>query len=332
MIAVVEDKYKGVKTLEPEKSPDRVLKRATDRLSEEQVAIIDQMLREPVQFVDNPMFHDRSAAKELEEDILAGTPEMPHAQAKLIPIELFDEMDKAVTSFQSLTQQEESRLFLKINYCRFKIFKILKNQKGKALTLTASRELLEWKGHELHIRSLLTQANIPLVLAMAKRTRPTGVDFSELISEGNMALLRSIDKFDCARGFKFSTYACRAILKSFSRASLKMSRYRGRFPVEFDPDLERGDVMETCREDTEGHCVDRIRDVLSEQSEALSDIERQVLRARFAIREDEDESGGPMTLEEVGRIIGVTKERVRQIQNKALAKLRVELEETVLAS
>ncbi|MEZ6241833.1 MAG: sigma factor [Phycisphaerales bacterium] len=79
---------------------------------------------------------------------------------------------------------------------------------------------------------------------MAKRTRMSEVDFADLVSEGNMALLRAVDKFDAGRGFKFSTYACRAILKAFSRQGMKLSKYRQRFPTDFDPKLEESDYLE----------------------------------------------------------------------------------------
>ena len=83
---------------------------------------------------------------------------------------------------------------------------------------------------------------------MAKRVRLKDVDFGDQISEGNMALLRAVDKFDASRGFKFSTYACRAILKSFSRQGMKSTRYRQRFPTGFDPSLESSNYPEERRQ------------------------------------------------------------------------------------
>ena len=70
---------------------------------------------------------------------------------------------------------------------------------------------------------------MPLVLAMVRRIRMPMVEFVDLISEGNKALLRSVEKFDVSRGFKFSTYACRAILKGFSRLATKTGSYRQHF-------------------------------------------------------------------------------------------------------
>ena len=182
-------------------------------------------------------------------------------------------------------------------------------------------------------RSDIVRINIALVLAMARRTKLTGVDYSELVSEGNMALLRSVDKFDCSRGFKFSTYACRAILKSFSRVATRTARYRGHFPTEFDPTLEKSHHVENRRVGVEADCVDELKVILGQNLARLNDVEERVIRARFAIDDEVDEVdvAKGKTLEQVGEMIGVTKERIRQIQNKALEKLRRALERGVLA-
>ena len=156
-------------------------------------------------------------------------------------------------------------------------------------------------------------------LAMAKRTRLVSIDFNDLVSEGNLALLRSIEKYDCARGFKFSTYACRAILKSFSRVAMRMSRYRGRFPTELDPSMEKSTFVETKRGLVEQDCVDELKEILIKNLAKLSDVESTVIKERFAIGQAVDNgSRKAKTLEQVGTIIGVTKERVRQIQTQGV--------------
>ena len=70
------------------------------------------------------------------------------------------------------------------------------------------------------------------------KTRAEDMEFADMLGEGNMALLRAVDKFDVSRGFKFSTYACRAILKAFGRGR-KQTKYRQHNPVHFDPEMER---------------------------------------------------------------------------------------------
>ncbi|MFW5653975.1 MAG: sigma factor-like helix-turn-helix DNA-binding protein, partial [Planctomycetota bacterium] len=118
-----------------------------------------------------------------------------------------------------------------------------------------------------------------------------------------------------------------AILKAFSRQGMKLSKYRQRFPADFDPKLERSDYMERKREVHEHECAEEVRSIVIGNRAGLTDIEQTVIHHRFGL---DAENHTPLTLEQVGQIIGVTKERVRQIQNKALEKIRVELEENFL--
>src|SRR5262249_28026046 len=112
---------------------------------------------------------------------------------------------KAPTESITLSAAEEQRLFLQLNYARFRVAEIFTRVGARRLTAGDTAELLMWRARAESARVELVQANMPLVLAMAKRARLGNIDYAELISEGNMALLRSVDKFDCSRGYKFST-------------------------------------------------------------------------------------------------------------------------------
>ena len=227
----------------------------------------------------------------------------------------------------TLSTEEEQLLFLRFNYARREVKKILDAAAHVRLSAAQTRNLLAWGHRALVSRSEIIRFNLALVLAMAKRTRLNGMDYNELISEGNIALLRSAEKFDCSRGYKFSTYACRAILKSFSRVAMRASRHRGRFPVEFDPAMEKSDFLDRKRIDVESDCVDELKRILVSNTADLNEVERKVIAERFALNKvPAVEPTKPKTLEEVGTLIGVTKERVRQIQNRALRKIRSALE------
>jgi RNA polymerase sigma factor (sigma-70 family) len=231
-----------------------------------------------------------------------------------------------------LTGAEERVLFLQFNYARFRISEIQKSVKAspdRRATDEQATELLRWYRLSRRMREQIAETNLALVLAMAKRTRMSEVDFADLVSEGNMALLRAVDKFDCERGFKFSTYACRAILKAFSRQGMKLSKYRQRFPTDFDPKLERSNYLDTKRAEFVDDAAAEVKRIVMENQADLSDIERTVIEHRFRLETPDDDTK-VMTLEQVGQIIGVTKERVRQIQNKALEKIRLELETNFL--
>ena len=166
-----------------------------------------------------------------------------------------------------------------------------------------------------------------LVFAMAKRSQVTNVEFSELIGEGNMALLKSIDKFDVSRGYKFSTYACRVILKRFKRLARKSQRHRKFFPTEFDPHFQRSDYAEHQHQNQHENYLEGLQDILSSNQAGLSYIEQKIIIERFGIH-----SRGPKRpLTQVGEICGLSNERVRQIQNVALNKLRTALKHHLLA-
>ena len=221
-----------------------------------------------------------------------------------------------------LTREEERDLFLRMNYARYRLRSEAEQAREKKVPISKARQILEWDRVESKARKQLVQSNMPLVLSMAKKMRIHGVDFGDVICEGNMALLRAVDGFDCSRGFKFSTYACRAILKSFARLAGKNNRYRSRFPTEFDPALEKSDWLDTRRQEAAQYCTEELVKILQRNSAYLSDVELAVVKGRFAFGSD----GKRKTLVQMGEKLGLTKERVRQIQKKAVRRLGEALE------
>ncbi len=300
-------------------------------LAVEDQVLLTKLLTEPVEFVDHPDFAKRSA----DTKFFGGPAKLVSPQGTRF-VEFPDDISDTSRSGErvpTLSYDQESHIFNRYNLTRKKIADLLSKNAGKRLSAAATRELLAWGHRMLACRSVIVKINMPLVLAMAKRTRLTNIDFNEMISEGNMALLRSVEKFDAGRGYKFSTYSCRAILKSFSRVAMRASRYRGKFPTEFDPAMERSDYVESRRTNHEADCVDELKEIFLNNLAELSEVERTVITERFALGRDVDKGeDGPKTLEQVGKIVGVTKERIRQIQNNALKKMRVTLEERFLAA
>ena len=305
----------------------RARSKARRALSSRDEQELKRILKKDMDFIDNDAFYEEGA----EESIYVEAPDIQKPDTSWYhPV-----MDSLTATSKApkqstqvlLTAAEEKVLFLQFNYSRYRVRRIQGEMQGVPPTADQAHEILYWNHTAERMREQIANTNLSLVLAMAKRTRMSEVDFADLVSEGNMALLRAVDKFDCGRGFKFSTYACRAILKAFSRQGMKLSKYRQRFPADYDPKLERSDYMERKRESHEFECADEVKTIVRQNRAELTPIEQTVIHHRFGL---DVENHTPLTLEQVGQIIGVTKERVRQIQNKALDKIRTDLETNFL--
>ncbi|MEM9165584.1 MAG: sigma-70 family RNA polymerase sigma factor [Planctomycetota bacterium] len=307
----------------------------TRKLSPTDERLLQRLLQGEQDFIDSPVFYEQDAERKIYEEV----PDVQKPDTTWYHPVMDDLSSTSRTRTMKSAQQviltgaEERILFHQFNYARYRVRELQRAVKAQADQLPTAEQadsVLRWHRLAERIREQIAETNLALVLAMAKRTRMSEVDFADLVSEGNMALLRAVDKFDAGRGYKFSTYACRAILKAFSRQGMKLSKYRQRFPTDFDPKLEKSNFLETKRADFEKDAAGEVREIVTANRADLTDVERTVIEHRFGLEAGENEK--PMTLEQVGQIIGVTKERVRQIQNKAMEKIRRELESNFLGT
>ena len=221
-----------------------------------------------------------------------------------------------------LTREQEVHLFRKMNYLKYKASKLREKLDLVRPKSGAMDQIEKYYDDSVDTKNQIIRANLRLVVSIAKRHVGPAENFFELVSDGNMSLIRAVEKFDYARGNKFSTYASWAIMKNFARTIPDEHRRRDRFrtsQAEMFSSTEdvRSDQYEQESSQTQRETqVERILDRLDER-------EQQIIVSRFGLNRGHE----PLTLKQVGAEMGVTKERIRQIEARALSKLRRAAEE-----
>lgn len=241
-------------------------------------------------------------------------PELKH---RGIEDRLFENWPGPAEGTGRVAYSDETLLFKQLHYCGYRLSKMYKSEHRTPKSVSP-RAYAKWVARYHQIRTRLTEGNLGLVYDLIGRSRFDALDREEMTSEGMMALLRAVDTFDPWRGFRFSTYACNAILRAFARAALQDSKRRAKVAGPWDPEFEESDAPEIRREDQRALFAERLQRVFRLDNAELSDIEKTVLARRFPV----DSRRRRQTLEEIGKQMQVSKERVRQIQLSAIGKLR----------
>ena len=279
---------------------------------------------------------------------------------------------KEIGKVSLLTAEQEVSLAKRIEAGEKASERLTSDEKLKSANVERLRGIEE---DGLEAKRKLVEANLRLVVSIAKRYVGRGMLFLDLIQEGNLGLIRAVEKFDYVKGYKFSTYATWWIRQAITRAIADQARTiripvhmvetinklvrvqrqllqdfgREPMPVEIADEMELSpekvrEILKVSQEpvsletpigeEEDSHLGDFIEDsgavvpadaaafrLLQEQlEEVLDDLntrEKRVIQLRFGLLD-----GQPRTLEEVGRVFGVTRERIRQIESKTLSKLR----------
>jgi RNA polymerase primary sigma factor len=215
-----------------------------------------------------------------------------------------------------LSREQEMHLFRKMNFLKYQASQIrakLDPTRAKSADLDEIERLQE---EALAVKNQIIRANLRLVVSIAKRHVGPTNNFFELVSDGNMSLIRAVEKFDYSRGNKFSTYASWAIMKNFARTIPEENFRRDRFVTGHEEMFEAAADTRTDEHEYES-ALKRMQEAVKGMLGKLDERERRIIISRYGLS-----GASEQTLEQLGRELGITKERVRQIESRAQDKLR----------
>jgi RNA polymerase sigma factor (sigma-70 family) len=274
----------------------------------------NRILSTKLEFIDNEMFRDPAQAA----TILAPMPDPADGKGPRRP-----KAPKGLPPYLAslyevplLDREQEMHLFRQMNYLKHRAHEMRSNLDPTRAKTSELDEIERLQEEALVVKNQIIRANLRLVVSIAKRHVALSNNFFELVSDGNMSLIRAVEKFDFSRGNKFSTYASWAIMKNFARTIPEENYRRDRFVTGHEEMFEAAADNRTDEHEYES-AVKRMQDAVKGMLGRLDERERKIIISRFGL-------GGvsEQTLEQLGRELGITKERVRQIESRAQEKLR----------
>ena len=273
-----------------------------------------RVLEVKLEYMPHPSFDDPAQA-----DAILGPMPAPldgKAQRKLKAPKGLPPYLTSLYEVPLLAPEQELHLFRKMNYLKCRAERLRASiEPARAKTVDLD-EVDRLQNEALVVKNQIISANLRLVVSIAKRHVGPSNDFFGLVSDGNMSLIRAVEKFDYARGNKFSTYASWAIMKNFARTIPEEFHRRDRFVTGHE------DMFESAADDRLGEheyesAQVKMQDAVRGMLGFLDDRERQIILSRYGL------NGVPQqTLEQIGRELNITKERVRQLESRAQAKMR----------
>jgi RNA polymerase sigma factor (sigma-70 family) len=280
-----------------------------------------RLLSQPLDYIYDASFDDPAR----EAEILAPMPEAEEYEANRRQMRIPKDAPPELASLYEmplLKKEQEQHLFRQMNFLKHKASRLRAHLQtaldaGRQIRSQELKQIEEIQSQATAIKDQLINCNMRLVVSIAKRHAGQTDNFFELLSDGNMSLIRAVEKFDFSRGFKFSTYASWAIMKNFARSIPEEKHRRERYVTGHEELFEsaadtRTDEQE-CLASAEqaAHRVNRLLEYLDPR-------EREIIRLRAGL----DNNAEGMTLEEIGQRLGITKERVRQLNVRIMNKLK----------
>ena len=308
--AIFQQHHRGISTVILAKRYRRTRGSIVRILNEQRAAKIMEL---QLDFIPNPVFEDQSMV----ESILSELPVSTEPTRKIKAPSGLPAYLASLYDVPLLTREQEYHLFRKMNYLKHAAAEMRDKLDLKMPSVAMMEQIEKLYEKSVDVKNKIVQSNLRLVVSIAKRHLAPNDDFFGLISDGNMSLIRAAEKFDYSRGNKFSTYASWAIMKNFARTIPDEFKHQDRFRTSNE---EVFDFQQDRRADNFAMEIDQATrtDQIQKILHTLDQREQQIIVRRFGL----DHRFEPLTLKEVGEAMGVTKERVRQLEARALSKLR----------
>jgi RNA polymerase primary sigma factor len=274
---------------------------------------VEKLSKKKVRFIDDPLFHGEDAQEQIDaivnqQPLLAGSDRA--AEETRVPRDL-PPYFASLYRTPLLTPSQERGLFLRLNYRKYQFVQArrrLDPQFARARDLNLLEGLLK-RIHET--KNQIVAANLRLVVSVARKHLRPGLQLMELVSEGNLVLMRAVDGFDVSKGHRFSTYATLALMKGFAR-SVPQLLQRGKVALADDAALAAMADPASSSQSRQLVARDELRKLLA----ALDARERDVLLAHWGVGDRE------ASYDQLGAEMGLSRQRIRQIEQSALQKLR----------
>ncbi|MDR1958920.1 MAG: sigma-70 family RNA polymerase sigma factor [Planctomycetaceae bacterium] len=281
----------------------------------------EQIMDIPLDYMDSEEFPLVRSRKQ-EEELL--TPPQEFSQSPVSPAERKQAVPHGLPPYLAglyeiplLSPEKERFLFRKMNYMKYKASQLRDTLNKEYPNMAVMQQIKSLYEQSVAVKNEILLANLRLVVSIAKKHLTSGMNLFELISDGNISLIRAVEKFDYSLGNRFSTYASWTVMRNYARTIPDEQRYHDRFhSLPYD-------ILDTAIDDRanvffeEKNHMERKKQV-SHFLNQLDEREHNIIMRRYGLGGEQDSQ----TLRQVGTALGITKERIRQIEIHALSKLR----------
>ena len=274
-----------------------------------------ELIEQPVDYIFNAEFDDAAKAKVMVGE-MPGRTDFDAKRRTMNPPKDVPPQMMHLYEWPLLSKEQEQHVFRKMNFLKHSLHNLKKSIDPAKAKVTDLQKVDELREGIKSTRDLLISCNQRLVYNQAKRHLALGENIDDLVSDGNLSLMRAVEKFDYGRGNKFSTYATWAIMKNFARSIPDGKTHKQRYMTGHEEVFEAKADVRTDEQEVLA-LADAAKARVNSLLGHLDPRTRDVIRMRTGL-----EGSEPMTLEQIGQHFGITKERVRQINVRGMKQLR----------